>query len=214
MLAFSILCLPFESLILLRIFAFRTTLLYICILLFGNVRTMIKIIGSVVVLCVLWGCGSRGNVDAVLDAAGDNRAEIEQVIARYEGTDTAGAARWLVGAMLGRNGRVGAGMDSLEAIYAQLPNGADWQLDSAQLARGRNFANMSLEKISDAAAVTADYLISNLRDAYRLRDSRKWNERLSDEQFCELLLPYRIGDEPLSDWRGLTVGGSRRLKIR
>lgn len=152
-------------------------------------------------LCLLWGCGSRGSVDAVLDAAGDNRAEIEQVIARYEDTDTAEAARWLVGAMLGRNGRVGAGMDSLETIYAQLPNGATWQLDSAQLARGRNFANLPLEKVSDAAAIPADYLISNLRDAYRLRDSRKWNAQLSDEQFCELLLPYRIGDEPLSDWR-------------
>lgn len=54
----------------------------------------------------------------------------------------------------------------------------------------------------DTATVTADYLVENIDDAWRLLKSRPWNSELPQEVVCEMLLPYRIGDEPLTRWRG------------
>ena len=57
------------------------------------------------------------------------------------------------------------------------------------------------EKNYDARAITADYLIDNIEDAFFQYRSRPWNRNLSFKDFCELLLPYRIHNEPISYWR-------------
>lgn len=49
--------------------------------------------------------------------------------------------------------------------------------------------------------MTADYLINNIDHAFKVWKHRPWNKTLGFDDFCELILPYRIGNEPLSDWR-------------
>ena len=34
-----------------------------------------------------------------------------------------------------------------------------------------------------------------------MKEPWHWNKNLSTEEFCELLLPYRIGNEPVTEWR-------------
>lgn len=142
-------------------------------------------------------------VDTALDLAATNRAEIERVLSCYApGSDTAGIARSLVAAMPGLSATTGAGMDSIEAMYRQLPVNGSWGFDSARTARGRMFAAMPLTTEPDLRSITAKYLIDNIDDAYSLWRSRKWNADLPPELFCEMLLPYRIGNEPVTSWRG------------
>lgn len=61
----------------------------------------------------------------------------------------------------------------------------------------------SLFKIYDAQVITAEYLIDNIDLAFEVWRKYPWNRNLPFDDFCELILPYRIADEPLSDWRKL-----------
>lgn len=55
-------------------------------------------------------------------------------------------------------------------------------------------------RIPDTATVTADYLIANIDSAFRMWRT-KWNMDYGFEHFCNYVLPYRVGHEPLSRWR-------------
>lgn len=61
----------------------------------------------------------------------------------------------------------------------------------------------SLPKVYDAKVITANYLIENIDLAFDVWKRYPWNRSLGFDDFCELILPYRIGDEPLSSWRKL-----------
>ncbi|MBE6291785.1 MAG: transglutaminase domain-containing protein [Bacteroidales bacterium] len=55
-------------------------------------------------------------------------------------------------------------------------------------------------RIPDTTTVTADYLIANIDSAFRMWRT-KWNMDYGFEHFCNYVLPYRVGHEPLSNWR-------------
>lgn len=52
----------------------------------------------------------------------------------------------------------------------------------------------------DIDSVKADYLISNIEEAFLLW-KKPLAKNISFENFCEYLLPYRVSIEPLQDWR-------------
>ena len=54
--------------------------------------------------------------------------------------------------------------------------------------------------VPDTRTVTARYLIENIDSAYSVWNAR-WAGNYSFEHFCNYVLPYRMGNEPLSDWR-------------
>ena len=61
------------------------------------------------------------------------------------------------------------------------------------------FIPENCDTLYDSKNVSIDYLKSNIDNAY---DMWKKNSRhISFETFCNYILPYRIGYEPLSDWR-------------
>lgn len=155
-------------------------------------------------LIISFMCGCTASVDRLLDHAleqsGDNASEIQKVLDNYKG-DKKETAEFLISSMLGRYSYVGAGLDSIEALYRCLPNGKSWQFDSLQLANIKYFENEPQQEIYDLQNLTADYLISNIDDAWRLKETMSWNKDLSVEQFQELLLPYRSGNEKISEWR-------------
>lgn len=65
-------------------------------------------------------------------------------------------------------------------------------------------------RIPDTATVTADYLIANIDSAFRMWRT-KWNMDYGFEHFCNYVLPYRIGNEPLSRWREKYIDQSYRI---
>lgn len=52
----------------------------------------------------------------------------------------------------------------------------------------------------DVQTLTADYLIDNIEEAFAIWN-RPWNQHLDFYDFCELILPYRIGLEIPEKWR-------------
>lgn len=56
-------------------------------------------------------------------------------------------------------------------------------------------------KVYDTQNMTAQSLIANIDAAFSDWRNGCWACHLSFEQFCEFLLPYRVGDEHYEDWR-------------
>lgn len=54
----------------------------------------------------------------------------------------------------------------------------------------------------DAEYLSADYLINNINEAFAVWH-QPWNQHLSFEEFCEYILPYRVGEELPEVWRPL-----------
>jgi hypothetical protein len=57
-----------------------------------------------------------------------------------------------------------------------------------------------VERAYDLDVMTSDYLIKNINLAFKAWEL-PWARHLTFNQFCEYLLPYRVNEEPLGNWR-------------
>lgn len=138
-----------------------------------------------------------------LDRAGRNSSELRKVLDHYsDNPEKLAAARFLIANMSGHYGYSGPELDSIEAtLYPLTQRQINFIIDSAQVARWQRFYFYTLPRQDDQYYIHADYLIENIDHAYERWKKRKWNAELSFDDFCEQILPYRIGDERLTSWR-------------
>jgi hypothetical protein len=149
------------------------------------------------------------DVTAALKLAGDNRGELEKVLAHYaQPADSlkSRAAQYLIGNMEDHcyvkyvlkdsSGNVidfditaypnydalAAHFDSLEAIHGTI----DFKSD---------------QKVMDLDVIKADYLIDQIDYAFRAWQEKPWARGYSFQIFCDYILPYRGSNEPLEFWR-------------
>jgi len=168
---------------------------------------------SSLVLLFASGCGSLSgypsDVDEALKAAGDNRAELETVLAHYKaGGDSLKfqAACFLIGNMEGHcyvtymfvdtageevtlNALEFDDYDSLLAACSRI------EQERGELDYERN------TRVDDLETIRADFLIDQIDLAFRAWREKPWAEKVSFENFCEYILPYRGSNEPLEPWR-------------
>jgi len=173
-----------------------------------------KSIIAIVSLVFLMGCGQREftlpeNVTSVLEKSGSNRTELEKVISHFKGTKEVikeEAAYFLIGNMEDHGYAVFELLDSTGKTvdfnvldysdYDQLLIG--W--DSIEKVRGK--IDFRLDSLyHDYNTLTADYLIKNIDLAFEAWETLPWAKKLSFDQFCEYVLPYRSTNEPLEEWR-------------
>lgn len=147
---------------------------------------------------------SENKLEAALEFAGDNRGELEKVLEHYRGDSLKlKAAQFLICNMPHYYSYAGSELDSAQALLSQIAHHQKWGQNRTLHNPWLSFNYYSLPKVYDAHIIKADYLIDNIEHAFTSWRKRPWNAQLSFDDFCELLLPYRIGDEPLSDWRPL-----------
>jgi len=151
-----------------------------------------------------------GDVDAVLEKAGDNGPELEKALSHYRAGDDSlklQAAWFLIGNMeehcyVEYELRDSSG----NAVDLNVLDYPDFKtllsaVDSLEELHGTlDFER--LEKINDIETITADLIITNIDYAFKAWREKPWARGLSFKQFCEYVLPYRGSSEPLEDWRG------------
>lgn len=165
----------------------------------------IRLIVAVMVAVAAVACSTANRdkelVEEAMRQARDNAGELQAVLDRYDEDERREAARYLIGATIGLHSTTGPGVDSVEVLYGEMPVVYEYKLDSAQLARAKRYEEMPLKSTPDAKTLKAEYLAANLEDAWEQYKSRKWNRGLPLDAFCEYILPYRVGDEKLTEWR-------------
>lgn len=139
-------------------------------------------------------------LEEALAFAGVNRGELEKVLYHYNGEkEKRAAAEWLIRNMPYHYGYAPSPlMDSVKVILQDVKAGKS--VDKRRKER-LIVQDASLKKVYDSHVITAEYLIDNIDRAFQAREKRPWNRALSFEDFCEMLLPYRVGTEALESWR-------------
>lgn len=141
-------------------------------------------------------------LEEALKFAGNNRSQLEKVLEHYtHEPEKREAACFLIRNMPRWYGYEGEQLDSIEAILIRKEKGEI--ITPEVIKKWQNTSFYSLPKVYDAKVITADYLIENIDLAFEVWKRYAWNRSLGFNDFCELILPYRIGNEPLSSWRKL-----------
>ena len=140
-----------------------------------------------------------------LKLSGKNRQELEKVLKHYS-QDRADslkrkAAIFLIENMPGHFSYNGPYLREFKNIVDTLPD-SYWlkKIILMQPYRYKEYREQ-LQEEEDIKHIKADYLIHNIDAAFKMLETKPWLESLPFEDFCEYLLPYRIDNELLDNWK-------------
>jgi hypothetical protein len=144
-------------------------------------------------------------VEAALKQAGDNRPQLEKVLDhfRYD-REKYQATCFLIANMPYYHCYEGELLDQYSGIYGVLAAGGDPQtVLNDFVSRYGRFTTRRLNRLPDIAYMDSACLIRNIDWAFKVWKEQPWGKNVRFDDFCEYVLPYRIGSEPLQEWRSV-----------
>ncbi len=162
---------------------------------------MFRICGLATLIAIT-SCSQKENrlLQQALNLSGANKPELEKVLKHYENDILKlEAAKFLISNMPGQYALKSSGIDSCQKIIKEAVQIGYVGMFEKQ--KGQQFLQSGKDTIYDINVITADYLIENIDLSFDVWKKNKWNNDLSFDDFCEFILPYRIADEELSNWR-------------
>lgn len=139
-----------------------------------------------------------------LQLAGENRPELEKVLKHYaEDSLKQQAARFLIENMPYHYAYEGETLADYKKFYHAF---ASSRLSPAEVIDSLNrngiyFSPASLRIKYDIETVDSAFLVHNIDWAFKVWREQPWGKHVNFQDFCEYILPYRVGNEPLSEWR-------------
>jgi len=149
--------------------------------------------------------GKKSDLQDVLQSSNSNRGNIEQIIEYYKADSLKlKATIFLISNMKELYTLNGNSMDQ----YYNTMNVFQEQSEQMNVFELRAFSDSiiqmldfsKLEKEYDLNSIKPDYLIRRIDHAFKVWEM-PWAKDLNFEEFCEYLLPYRVGTEVLEDWQ-------------
>lgn len=145
-------------------------------------------------------------LETALRQAGKNRSELEKVLLHYQVNPADSlkyrAACFLIENMPFYTYYVGEQLEKYKSYYVWLNDRQG--KTPAQIADSVKKVYGPIGKLEtkcDITEVDSAYLCNNIEWAFKVWKEQPWGKNISFGAFCEFLLPYRIGDEPLTHWR-------------
>jgi len=165
-------------------------------------------------LVIMASCGRRefklpGNVTSILEKAGENRQELEKVIQHFKDSKEVikeEAAYFLIGNLEDQGYAIFKLVDStgtrVEFNVLDYENYDSLLVGWDALEKEKGKLKFEVDTlIKDYHTLKADYLINNIDLAFEAWEENPWSKKLSFDQFCEYVLPYRSSNEPVEEWR-------------
>lgn len=163
-----------------------------------------KNLGIYLVLFIACGCTVNNKLDQALRLAANNRPELEKVLHHYEGDSLKyEAASFLIENMPYHYYYEGETLKDYKKFYQVFSLGKQSvnQVVDSLIKNGVNFSASMLQLQADITTIDSAYLVHNIDWAFKVWEEQPWGKHVSFENFCEYVLPYRTGNEPLSEWR-------------
>lgn len=146
----------------------------------------------------------KAQLNSALSAAGDNAVELRKVLKKYQHDSLKlKAAEFLIANMPYHYYYSGKRLDDQMAQYEML---SITKLTPAEIRdslfwKYGPFNINSFNQEFDIFKIDSSYLVNNIEAAFRVRNNHPWSRNVAFSDFCEYVLPYRIGDETLPVWR-------------
>ncbi|MCM1502615.1 MAG: transglutaminase-like domain-containing protein [Bacteroidales bacterium] len=172
-----------------------------------------RFIAAIVILLSTAGCKifpAEFPLERALKLAGSNREELEKVLDRYSKVPGDSlkyrAAVFLIENMPYYSYYEGTQLNHFLEYFPLLYEvrkqnfGPSVAVDSIKRQYGY-LDRKSLDYKNDIAHVDSAYLYDNIEQAFKVWTEQPWGKNVAFKDFCEYILPYRIGDEVLPLWR-------------
>lgn len=153
------------------------------------------------------------NVLLNLDKAGKNKTELIKVLEHYKNDkEKLAAAYFLIGNMdekysiLGDYSEYNKIYNFISPLKKDNPNHKELnkkincKLDSLENIYGL-INNKNSQKIYDLEFIKSELLIKNIDLAFKIWKEKPWCKNIDFNTFCNYILPYRVFNEPLSEFR-------------
>ena len=169
-------------------------------------KTKIFLILTLIFIFVFISCKDKDSVNIALDYASTNRTELIKVLSHYEGDSLKyKAARFLIDNMIHHysftSERLRKYYKIIDSINVRKTDYDRCLILYDSIREELGHPDGGLMKIEDIKYIKADYLIQNIDHAFRMWKEGYWASHLSFDEFCEYLLPYRVGSENIEEWR-------------
>ena len=149
----------------------------------------------------------QSELQQALLLAGENRAELEKVLKRYSGDPADSlkykAACFLIENMPGYYYYEGEALEKYTDYFKLLGEDKktpDQILDSLHKVYGP-FNTSTLTLKFDIKEIDSTFLCENIDLAFKVWTEKPWGKNVTFDDFCEYILPYRTGNEKLTNWR-------------
>lgn len=164
-----------------------------------------RVMSLIFILFELCSCAMRPtDLEDALNKAGENRLELDKVLLHYKKDSLKyKAACFLIENMPYHSFLYGSELKKYFKYYectSGKPHKITETKDSLLKADGTFYFTM-LRRKSDICFINSNYLIDNIDWAFRVWEEQPWGKNVSFKQFCEYVLPYRVGDEVPAYWR-------------
>ena len=161
---------------------------------------------GVVVFLSLTACGGNSYLEYALNAAGDNRPELETVLEHYrKEKEKYSAACFLIENMPAHTSYNCPEIRDYYHLAERLFQSSltpDEQADSLRVWCENNLPDMDEYVVEDVKVISADYLIYSIDHAFEVWKNRPWAKDIPFEDFREWLLPYKAVEKQEFDfWR-------------
>lgn len=159
-------------------------------------------LGLCFLLSMFSSCRSR--LQDALESAGENRAEMERVLEYFKNDpDTLkySAAKFLIENMPYHYTYVGKEIGQYNAAYLRAASEAKEYRDSVFDEAVKKIQLKKAKLAFDIRNIKADFLISAINEACELWHHVNWRHDYNTEIFFDYVLPYRLLNENVSDWR-------------
>jgi hypothetical protein len=149
-------------------------------------------------------------IENVLQQAGKNRSQLEKVLKHYSRNPADSlklrAAEFLIINMPGKYSvEYNVPFENLLSFCMRLGGiGSRQAVDKA-------YGSIEPMIKDDVKYITGDYLINNIELAFKVWEEQPWGKNVPFDIFCEEILPYRIANEPLENWREKVLAGFAKL---
>lgn len=174
---------------------------------------MLRVLICYVCLCgLLISCQMQTvlpGMEETLSKAGNNRKELFLVLRHYESQDDSlrlRAAQFLLENMADKGYLTGRSIEEyynfIDSVYQIKQEEYDIPCIYATFRQQAKYLKENPVLNWDVQTLSADYLIQNIDEAFAVWN-RPWNRHLTFEEFCEWILPYRVGTEIPEAWRTL-----------
>ena len=161
---------------------------------------MNRIIAIILAVLTVVACtGRKSKLDEALKEAKSNRSELLKVLEHYKNDSLKlKAAIFLIENMPGYTAYHYKYIDSIQALKKEwIKNGFVKAGDIKKMEQ--EWLKPDIRK--DIEHITADFLINNVDDAFQAWHERPWGKYIPFDVFCEYILPYKVKQEPLEEWR-------------
>jgi len=153
-------------------------------------------------------------IEAALVSAGDNRNQLEKVLAHYaEPADSLQlrAAQFLIANMpyhygyygkpINKYGVIFTLIDTLSYLKVDVTKEDKMHIGDSLLAIYGKPGQEGVNRIQDTRIVSAEFLITNIDFAYKAWKEAPWGSQVTFTDFCDFILPYRLRNEQVQYYR-------------